>query len=170
MTKSSQSTKQQRNLIVIDFESLKKEHWSDQELANAKLVTEFVQLLMNNHNFDIIKEKYSNNPYKQHNRGIADGISGVLATVTQLSKRFPDYTYDVKNIFADGNYVSFHSHATINEKHRGNDKKGFNIKDTWRIEDGKLVEHWDAVQPIDTFMRFYTWLTGGNIRNSNGVF
>ena len=30
--------------------------------------------------------------------------------------------------------------------------------DTWKVENGKITEHWDAVQPIDGFMRFYFWM------------
>lgn len=158
------------NKLNISFESLKKDHWSNKELENAELITEFVQHLMNNHEFDLIKKKYGGNPYTQHNRGIPDGIDGLVDYFRQFAKRFPDFTYDVKHIFVDGDYVIFHSHATIRMKHRGDDRKGFNIIDTWKIEDGKIVEHWDAIQPIDGFMRFYLWLTGGNVRNSNGVF
>ena len=158
------------NILKIDVESLKKENWSNQELENVELVADFIQHLMNNHDFDYVMDTYNNDAYIQHNRGLPEGVSGVVGTVKQFAKRYPDYTYDVKHIFADGDYVIFHSHATINKKHRGNDKKGLNIKDTWKIKDGKIVEHWDALQPLDAFMRFYTLLTGGTIRNGNGVF
>ena len=38
------------------------------------------------------------------------------------------------------------------------------------MENGKLVEHWDAVQPIHGFMRFYDWMTGGKFKNTNTYF
>lgn len=158
------------DIIQIDLDSLKKEHWSAAELDNAKLVTDFVQHLMNDHDFDYIMNTFSDAAYVQHNRGIPDGLTGVVEFVKRFAKRFPEYTYDVKHMYADGDFITIHSHATMKKKDRGNDQKGFNIIDTWKIKDGKLVEHWDAVQPIDGFMRFYIWLTGGSIRNSNGVF
>ncbi|MEM7033597.1 MAG: nuclear transport factor 2 family protein [Chloroflexota bacterium] len=158
------------DIINIDFDSLKKDSWSDQEMENAKLLVDFVQHLMNNHDFDHVMNTFNNDAYIQHNRNLPEGIAGVVGVVKQFAKRYPDYTYDVKHILADGDYVSFHSHATINKKDRGNDKKGLNIKDTWKIKDGKIVEHWDAIQPMDGFMRFYTLLTGGTIRNGNGVY
>ena len=149
---------------------MKKENWSDQESENVRLVVDFVQHLMNNHDFDYIMEKYGDIPYVQHNRNIPDSINGIVGFVKQFSDRFPDFSYDVKYILADGDYVMFHSHATTNKKHRGDDKKGLNIKDTWKVKDGKIVEHWDAIQAIDSFMRLYALFTGGAIRNPNGVF
>ena len=156
--------------LKINFDALKKNHWSEKELENAELLTDFVQNLMNNHDFDYVMEKFNNDRYVQHNRAIPDGINGLVEYVKGFVKRFPDYTYDVKRIFADGDNIVFHSQATVNKKHRGNEKKGFNIIDTWKVEDGKIVEHWDAIQPIDGFMRFYIWLIGGKTLNSNGIY
>lgn len=158
------------DIIKLNFDQLKKDHWSEQETANAKLILEFVQRIMNNHEFDLVLKEYSNGKYKQHNRNMNEGIPGVVENVQELSGRFPDFTYDVKHILVDGDYVTFHSHATVNKKHRGNDKMGFNIMDTWKVQNGQIVEHWDAIQPLNAFMRFYMWLTGGTIRNANGVF
>ena len=157
-------------ILKINSESLMQAHWSEKELDNAKLVSDFIQNLMNNHDFDYVLKNYGNDDYIQHNRGIPDGFNALVGFVQKFVKRFPEYTYGVKRILEDGDYIVFHSHATIKRKHRGNDKKGFNIIDTWKIKDGKIVEHWDAIQPIDGFMRFYVWLTGGNFQNSNGVF
>ncbi len=156
--------------IKIDQAAHDKSHWSPSERENVALIVDFVQHLMNDHDFDYVLETFESGAYVQHNRNISDGISGVVQYVQRLSKRFPDYTYDVKRIFADGDIVVFHSHATIRTSHRGNDRKGFNITDVWKIREGKIVEHWDAVQPLDAFMRFFVWLTGGTIRNANGVF
>ncbi len=157
-------------VLTIDFESLRQPHWSDQELTNARLMTDFIQHLMNDHDFDIVRERFGHANYVQHNRNIPDGIMALIDYVADFAKRFPEYTYDVKRMQADGDLVTFHSHATINARHRGNDRKGLNIIDTWRIEGGSIVEHWDAIQPLDGFMRFYALMTGGRIRNGNGVF
>lgn len=152
------------------IESFVKDHWSPSEKQNVETVLLFVQHLMNDHNFNLIEEQYSNAAYIQHNRSMKDGISGVLNSVSTLTNRFPDFAYEVKNIFVDGDYVILHSHATVNKKDRGNDRKGFNIIDTWLVKDGMLTEHWDAVQPLDSFMRLFYWITGGAVHNKNGVF
>ena len=31
-------------------------------------------------------------------------------------------------------------------------------------------DHWNAIQPLDGFMSFYVLMTGGRIKNNNGVF
>lgn len=50
---------------------------------------------------------------------------------------------DLKRVLADGPYVAFHYRATF----PGN-PDGLAVVDLWRVEDGKLVEHWDVVQPV----------------------
>lgn len=157
-------------VLQVNIESLKKPNWSQEELRNAELVADFVQKVMNEHDFSYVMEKFSDSPYKQHNRGMPNGIKGVVDTIQKLIKSSPAYTYDVKDISVDGNYVHFHSHVTLNEKHRGNPEMGLNIKDTWRIDNDKIVEHWDAIQPIHGFMRLYAWMTGGKVVNSNTLF
>lgn len=154
----------------VDFNSLKKSNWTQQELSNAKLITDFVQNLMNNHDFDYVLKHYNDNSYTQHNRNLPDKITGLVAFLREFVEDYPEYSYEVKHIYVDGDFVIFHSHATLKKDDRGNDQKGMNIIDTWRIENGRIVEHWDSIQALDGFMRFYSLINGGSIRNSNGVF
>ena len=156
--------------LIVNLPSLQKNNWTEQELANVIVVTDFVQNLMNNHDFDYILEKYNDNSYIQHNRNLPDKVVGLVSFLRDFVEDYPDYTYDVKHIYVDGNYVIFHSHATLKKEDRGNDQKGMNIIDTWRLEDGRIVEHWDSIQALDGFMRFYSLINGGNIENNNGVF
>ncbi|MES9969856.1 MAG: nuclear transport factor 2 family protein [Candidatus Thiodiazotropha sp.] len=156
--------------MKISQNLLTSDSWSEQETANVKTISEFVQALMIGHEADKVISQYDNSDYTQHNRNIPDGLTGIADFVRNFAKQFPDFTYDVKKIIADGDYVVFHSHATIKKSHRGNDKKGMNITDVWRLDDGKIVEHWDSIQAIDLSMRIYALLNGGKIRNANGVF
>ena len=156
--------------LKIDFDSLKKDSWSNQEVENVKFVIDFIQHLMNEHDFDYVSKTFGNQYYLQHNRSIPDGMDALIKYVKDFANKFPEYTYDVKHIYADGDFVIFHSQATIKAKDRGNDKKGLNIIDTWKIENGNIVEHWDALQPMDGFMRFYNLLVGGKTQNRNGVY
>ncbi|ASP38448.1 polyketide cyclase [Bacterioplanes sanyensis] len=154
----------------IQRQPLMRPHWSDTERANAEAVLDFVQLIMNDHRFDEVLARFGEQPYRQHNRTIADGIGGVVATLRALVKTAPEFSYEVKRVLVDGDQVILHSHATLKAKHRGDDSQGLNIVDIWMVEDGRLVEHWDAVQGLSMSMRLYGLLTGGQVRNANGVF
>lgn len=167
---SINSFAQTTDKIHINLQSLQSSNWTDQELANAKVITDFVQNLMNNHNFKYVLERYNDSAYVQHNRNLPDKITGLVVFLTEFVEDYPEYTYDVKHVYVDGDYVIFHSHATLNKEDRGNDQKGMNIIDTWRLENGRIVEHWDSIQALDGFMRFYSLFKGGEINNANGVF
>lgn len=154
----------------IEIDNHLQDNWTPQETDNVKVVLDFFQHLMNEHDFEYTLEKYGNGSYTQHNRAIPNEISGLVSYVKTITKRFPDYSFDVKRVIADGDFVVLHSHTTMNAKHRGDEKKGFIITDTFRLENGQLAEHWDAIQPIDTFSRLLFLMTGGSIGNSNPTF
>ncbi len=160
----------QKAVPRIEIDKHLKDNWTPQETDNVKIVLDFFQRLMNEHDFDYILEKYGNGSYLQHNRAIPDEISGLVGYVKTLTKRFPDYSFDVKRVMADGDFVVLHSHTTMNANHRGDETKGFIITDTFRLEKGKLAEHWDAIQPIDTFSKVLFLMTGGTIGNNNSAF
>ncbi|MEM1228627.1 MAG: nuclear transport factor 2 family protein [Planctomycetota bacterium] len=157
--------------LLIDFRSMHRLTWTEAERTNVELVSDFVQQLMNNHNFDYVLEQFDNSLYVQHNSAIPDGIQGLVSFVKQFAGRFPEYGYDVKRIVADGDLVMFHSHATLKAKHRGDESQGMIIVDYWRIEDSQIAEHWDSIQVIpfwlNLFLNFYK-ISGR--RNDNGLF
>jgi predicted SnoaL-like aldol condensation-catalyzing enzyme len=50
---------------------------------------------------------------------------------------------EIKRIFADGDYVIVHDHAV-----REPGTRGLAIVNIYKLEDGKVVEHWDVIQPV----------------------
>jgi predicted SnoaL-like aldol condensation-catalyzing enzyme len=60
-----------------------------------------------------------------------------------LKERYPQSHSDIKQVFADGDYVILHVHAV-----REPNTLGSAIVDIFKLENGKIVEHWDVVQPI----------------------
>ena len=155
---------------IINVNGLKSDTWTKEELGNVDTVVDFFQHLMNEHDFEYTLKTYGETSYLQHNRSIPNEIVGLVGYVKTMVKRFPEYSFDVKKVYADGDYVILHSHTTMKAKHRGNEKKGFIITDTFKLKNGKLSEHWDAIQPIDFSSRLLFLLIGGKEGNSNATF
>lgn len=156
--------------FTIDFDKLKQDYWTAEEQNNVAIISDFVQKLMNDHDFEYIKNTFGEHRYKQHNLTMKDGIEGVVETVSDIVKRSPDYCYDVKYIMASKDMVMTHTHMTIKKKNRGKKDTGFIITDRWKLVNGEIVEHWDALQPIGGLFRFLVWIGGRKLKNANELF
>ncbi len=78
--------------------------------------------------------------YIQHNLAVGDGLAGFAEVMKQLPKG--SAKAKVRRAFEDGEYVFTHT-----EYNFFGPKVGF---DVFRFENGKIVEHWDNLQPIVT--------------------
>ena len=121
--------------------------------SNKKAVIEFYQKGLNQKDFEAAS-KYLGSRYVQHNPTAPDGPEGFKAFLGFLREKFPDSHSEIKRAFADGDYVILHVHS-VREK----GSRGRAIVDIFRLEDGKIVEHWDVVQEIPE-----------KPANSNGMF
>jgi predicted SnoaL-like aldol condensation-catalyzing enzyme len=110
--------------------------------ANKKAVLEFYDKALNQKDFDAAA-KYFGPRYIQHNPGAPDGIDGFKAFIALRKEKFPNARGEIKRVFADGDYVILHVHAT-----RELGERGVAVVDIFRLENGKIVEHWDVVQPV----------------------
>ena len=109
---------------------------------NKKIVTDFYNAALNEKDFDKASQ-YLGDKYIQHNPVAADGPEGLKAFIGFLRAKFPNNKSEIKRIFADGDHVIVHVHAM-----REPGTRGFAIIDIFRLEGDKVVEHWDAVQPV----------------------
>lgn len=80
--------------------------------------------------------------YIQHNPSAPDGTDGFIAFATAFVEQHPGLHIDVKRAVAEGDMVVTHSRMTIPGA------PDTAIFDLWRLEDDKVVEHWDAIQPV----------------------
>ena len=113
-----------------------------QQEANRKAVLAFYDKGLNQKDADAALA-YVGNRYVQHNPGAADGPDGFRKFIGFLREKFPNSHSEIKRSFVDGDYVILHVHAVREPGTRGNA-----IFDIFKLEDGKIVEHWDVVQPI----------------------
>ena len=110
--------------------------------ANKKTVAALYDAALNKKDFEEAK-KYLGNRYTQHNPTAKDGPEGLQGFINFLKDKFPNNKSEIKRIFADGDYVIVHVHAV-----REPGTRGSAIIDIFKLENGKVVEHWDVVQPI----------------------
>jgi predicted SnoaL-like aldol condensation-catalyzing enzyme len=87
---------------------------------------------------------YAGTPYRQHNPLIEDEMEGVRKFAAGIMATHPDAHCEIKRVFADGDYVILHSHW----HGLSDDPRGEAVVDIFRLENGKMVEHWDVIQPI----------------------
>ncbi|WP_416983431.1 nuclear transport factor 2 family protein [Streptomyces sp. T028] len=88
-------------------------------------------------------ERYAVESFIDHNPQHADGVAAATELFTGLFAGNPEVTIDVKRVIAEGDYVAVHHHLKLNP-----DDRGFACIEFFRVRDGKIVEHWDAVQPV----------------------
>ncbi len=110
--------------------------------ANKKAVLESYDLALNKKDADAAF-KYLGPSYRQHNPTVADGFEGWRAMVAWLKKDRPDFRVEVKRVIAEGDFVVLHVHMMVDANDRG--RAGVEI---FRLENGKIVEHWDILQAI----------------------
>ncbi len=131
--KEANETVSGNDMILGDFE-LKD---LDKTEENKALVRSFITDVFQNGNHGAVEKYLSTETYIQHNSNVPNGIGAVrqfLAT--------QDFNYDfIFKVLGQGNHVVTYSKATFN----GTELAVFDI---FRIEDGKIVEHWDNMEPI----------------------
>ena len=71
-------------------------------------------------------------------------MEGLRKFVVAMKANRPDAHGEIKRVIADGDYVVLHSQwRGLSESPRGEA-----VVDIYRWENGKVVEHWDVIQPI----------------------
>jgi predicted SnoaL-like aldol condensation-catalyzing enzyme len=112
----------------------------NQNASNKKMVADFYQSLFGDKNQAAI-DQYIGDTYIQHNPSLPDGKDALKKAVAVWFKGQPKDTVDVKHLGADGNFVYIHTKSKM-----GN--KTFSILDIFRVENGKITEHWDIMQEV----------------------
>lgn len=127
----------------------------DKTEENRRLVEDFLYDVMQGNNLDKTPGYFDGDAYIQHNTGIADGVSGLNAALAALAEQDIAMVYDkVHMVLAQGNFVLAVSEGTF-----GGVPTAY--YDLWRVENGKIAEHWDV---METIAEASTW------QNQNGKF
>lgn len=105
---------------------------------NKALVASFVDDVLVNHRSDKIVEYVSADQYTQHNPQVPDGIDAFRQFMAG-----PGLEMVYRNVFkiiGQGNFVMVYSQVLLGQE--------MAVFDVFRVEDGKIVEHWDNMEPL----------------------
>jgi len=127
----------------------------DKIQANKMLVKNFIEDILVNGKMEKLAGYFDGNNYIQHNPLIPDQLSGLGKALGEWAKQGITMKYDmVHKILGEGNFV-----LVVSEGHLGGKHNSF--YDLFRVENGKIAEHWDT---IETIIPVKDW------KNQNGKF
>jgi len=111
--------------------------------VNKQLVADFYELAFNRHQPVEAAAKYLAPQYIQHNPGAPDGAQTFVTFFEGFFQTHPTAHVQIKRMLADGDLVAVHARWTQDQTDLGNA-----VVDIFRIANGRIVEHWDVVQPV----------------------
>ncbi len=127
----------------------------DKTEANKALVKGLIDDVFFGANPNKITDYISTQQYDQHNPGVADGLAGLGAALQALAEAGMPMVFEKNHvILGEGNFV-----LSVSEGIFMKEKVAF--YDIFRVENGKVVEHWDTIEKI---------VPEAEAKNNNGKF
>ncbi len=121
--------------------------------TNKRTVVSYYQMAFDGNPEQAVAE-YFGDRYIQHNPDAEDGPDAFIGYVHYLRSEYPELQLEIKRVIAEGDLVATHSHLILKPA-----EPGRALADFFRLENGKVVEHWDVIQEVRE-----------NSANSNGMF
>lgn len=114
----------------------------DKTEENKELVKNFVKDILVGENPDKLTSYYDGDNYIQHNPDIADGLSGLGKALEYMAEQGIKMEYNkIHFAYGKGNFV-----LTISEGVFAGEPTSY--YDLFRVENGKIAEHWDVMETI----------------------
>ncbi|MFI3321028.1 MAG: nuclear transport factor 2 family protein [Rikenellaceae bacterium] len=121
---------------IIDF---------DKSNENKALIEKFANEILVAGKFENIVDYFEGNTYIQHNPNIGDGLAAFSDAVKTMTENGVVMKFDkIHKILGEGNFVLLISEGLFGK----NGGKPTSFYDLFRIDGGKIAEHWDVVETI----------------------
>lgn len=109
---------------------------------NRRIIEDFARLFYVERDVKQAFETYVAPDYVQHNPSVPDGRDAAIKLLQPMFSD-PNHSFEVRKIIVDGDLAAIHIFARPDPSARG-----AAVADFYRLKDGKIVEHWDVIQPI----------------------
>jgi predicted SnoaL-like aldol condensation-catalyzing enzyme len=114
----------------------------DRTEANRQIVRAFVDEILIHRQLDKLDHYVDRQTYTEHSPQREDGFDHLVAALTESATERPARTYNtIHRVLAEGNFVLTICEGTIGDT-------DCSFYDLHRIDNGKVVEHWDTVDVI----------------------
>ncbi|MEE8601932.1 nuclear transport factor 2 family protein [Euzebya tangerina] len=114
----------------------------DKTDANKDLVRAFVTDVLVNNKMDALAGYFDGDTYIQHNPEIADGVSSLGPAFAAMAENGKAISYDtIELVLGQGDFVMVGSLGKVGDAPTA-------FYDLFRVADGKIAEHWDAIETI----------------------
>ena len=110
---------------------------------NKQTVLAYYDMAFNDRKPAEAAQKYGGPHYIQHNPQAPDGFEAFVEFVEGLAEQFPQMSLNIKRAVAEGDLIVTHSLLKTSTEDRGTA-----AADILRLEEGKVVEHWDVLQSL----------------------
>ena len=119
-----------------------------------RVVLDFFDLAFVNREPEQARDRYLGATYTQHNPTAPDGVEIFPTLIGGLFAQAPEASFHLKRAVTENDTVVLHYNVKMFP-----DDLGQAVVDIFRVEDGRIVEHWDVMQPVPA-----------EANNDNGMF
>ena len=108
---------------------------------NKKIAVDFFNMVFQDRKPQQAFDTYSTPEYIQHNELASDGAAPAIKFLNEWFEKNPRASIEIKRVIAEGNLVAIHHHMR-----KSPEDPGAAAVDMYRVENGKVMEHWDVFQ------------------------
>ena len=127
---------------------------------NKQVIREFTRIFKNEHNVEGVSHLFDTTNFIHHFRmPLAKGFEGLKQVGVMMNGAFPDVVVTEEDLVAAGDRVVERSSASATHKGSMMGEKPSNKRVAWteihiyRIEGGKIKEHWAEISTMELFQQ-----------------